>query len=198
MDEAVIRAIAKWPDVPSVYGWLNLDRRGNWLIKGDRIANRGVTDFIGRNYAADENGRWYFQNGPQRVFVALEYTPFIVTTNDDPAALATHTTQPIERVSGAWVDESGSLILRWATGIGVVNDRDLAAVSALFADVHGKPVGDAALSKAFDPETRRQATGVYFDYAGNRVPIGRIQAGEVAQKFGFEPAPRPAEGEPDC
>jgi len=39
---------------------------------------------------------------------------------------------------------------------------------------------------------------VYFDYAGNRVPIGRIQAGEVAQKFGFDPAPRPAEGEPDC
>ncbi len=198
MDETVIRAIAKWPNVPSVYGWLDLDRRGNWLIKGDRIANRGVTDFIARNYAADESGRWYFQNGPQRVFVTLEYTPFIVITQDHPTTLVTHTAQPVERVSGAWVDESGSLILRWATGIGVVNDRDLSTVSGLFADVHGNPVSDAALSKAFDPETRRHATGVYFDYAGNRVPIGRIQAGEVAQKFGFEPAPRPAKGEPDC
>jgi hypothetical protein len=190
--------MAKWPNVPAVYGWLNLDRRGNWLIKGDRIANRGVTDFIGRNYAADESGRWHFQNGPQRVFVTLEYTPFIVTTAGNPAALATHTGFPIERVSGSWVDESGSLVLRWPGGIGVVNDRDLAAVSGLFADVHGKPVGDAALAKAFDPQTRRHATGVYFDYAGNRVPIGRIQAGEVAQKFGFDPTPRPAEGEPDC
>ena len=190
--------MARWPDVPSVYGWLNLDRRGNWLIKGDRIANRGVTDFIGRNYADDERGRWFFQNGPQRVFVTLEYTPFIVNTQDDAAALATHTGQPIERVSGAWIDESGSLILRWASGIGVVSDRDLTAVSGLFADVHGKPVSDAALARAFDPEARRHATGVHFDYAGNRVPIGRIQAGEVAQKFGFDPAPRPAEGAPDC
>ena len=198
MDEAVLRSIAKWPNVPAVYGWLNLDRRGNWLIKGDRIANRGVTDFIGRNYAADERGRWFFQNGPQRVCVTLEYTPFIVNTKDDATALVTHTAQPIERVSGAWVDESGSLILRWATGIGVVSDRDLAAVSRLFTDVHGKLASDAALTKAFDPAATRHATGMYFDYAGNRVPIGRIQAGEVAQKFGFEPAPRPAEGEPDC
>ena len=198
MDEAVIRAIAKWPNVPAVYGWLTLDRRGNWLIKGDRIANRGVIEFIGRNYAADESGRWFFQNGPQRGFVTLEYTPFVVNTKDDAAALATHTAQPIERVSGAWGDESGSLILRWAGGIGVVSDRDLAAVAKFFADVHGKPLSDAALAKAFDPESRRHATGIYFDYAGNRVPIGRIQAGEVAQKFGFDPAPRPAEGEPDC
>jgi len=190
--------MAKWPDVPNVFGWLNLDRRGNWLIKGDRIANRGVTDFIGRNYAADERGRWYFQNGPQRVFVTMEYTPFVVHTGADAMSLATHTGQSVERVSGAWVDESGSLILRWAAGIGVVSDRDLAVVSKLFADVHGKPVSDAAMAKAFAPESRRHATGIYFDYAGNRAPIGRIQAGEVAQKFGFEPAPRPAQGEPDC
>ena len=190
--------MAKWPDVPDVFGWLNLDRRGNWLIKGDRIANRSVIEFICRNYAADESGRWFFQNGPQRVFVTLEYTPFVVNTKDDAAALETHTARPIERVSGAWVDESGSLILRWAAGIGVVSDRDLAVVSKFFADVHGKATSDAALAKAFDPESRRHATGIYFDYAGNRVPIGRIQAGEVAQKFGFDPAPRPAEGEPDC
>ena len=64
MDPIVIQAMAKWPAVPNVYGWLTLDRRGNWLIKGDRIANAGVTGFIGRNYAADERGRWFFQNGP--------------------------------------------------------------------------------------------------------------------------------------
>jgi len=190
--------MAKWPDVPAVYGWLNLDRRGNWLIKGDRIANRAVTDFIGRNYEADERGRWFFQNGPQRVFVALEYTPFIVATRDDAALLCTHTAQAIERVSGAWVDEAGAMVLRWGGGIGVVSDRDLARVSKLFTDVHGKPADDATLSRAFDPHSRRHATGVYLDYARHRVPVGRIQAGEVAQKFGFDPLPRPAEGEPDC
>jgi hypothetical protein len=199
MDPIVIQAMAKWPTVPHVYGWLSLDRRGNWLIKGDRIANAGVTAFIGRNYAADERGRWFFQNGPQRVFVTLQYTPFVVDTSGDAATmLETHIGQPIVKVSGAWVDETGSLLLRWAAGIGVLNDRDLATVSRLFTDLHGRPVSDTHLTRAFDPDARRHATGVYVDYAGSRVPIGRIQAGEVAQKFGFEPDPRPAVGEPDC
>ncbi len=199
MDEAVLRSIAKWPNVPAVYGWLRLDRRGTWLIKGDRIANAGVTEFIGRNYAEDDQGRWFFQNGPQRVFVTLEYTPFIVhTASDASTALETHIGQPIGRISGAWIDETGSLLLRWATGVGVLNDRDLAMVSGLFTDLHGKPLSDAMLARAFDSEARRHATGVYVDYAGSRVPIGRIQAGEVAQKFGFDPDPRPREGEPDC
>ncbi|TMH99667.1 MAG: DUF2946 family protein, partial [Betaproteobacteria bacterium] len=29
MDELVARSLAKWPNVPAVYGWLALDRRGN-------------------------------------------------------------------------------------------------------------------------------------------------------------------------
>jgi len=64
MDPIVIQAMAKWPSVPNVYGWLTLDRRGNWLIKGDRIANAGVRGFIGRNYAADERGVGFFRTAP--------------------------------------------------------------------------------------------------------------------------------------
>jgi len=191
--------MAKWPSVPNVYGWLQLDRRGNWLIKGDRIVNAGVTAFIGRNYSADGRGRWFFQNGPQRVFVTLEYTPFVViTASDASTALESHIGQSIARISGAWVDETGSLLLRWAAGLGVLNDRDLTTVSGLFTDLRGKPISDSTLARAFDSEARRHATGVYVDYAGNRVPVGRIQAGQVAQKFGFDPDPRPAEGEPEC
>lgn len=199
MDELVLRAMARWPAVPNVYGWLSLDRRGNWLIKGDRIGNPGVVAFIGRNYASDERGRWFFQNGPQRVFVTLGYTPFVINTaSGSTPALETHAGQALERVSGAWIDETGSLLLRWSAGPGVVNDRDLAAVSVLFTDIHGTPASDHEMAKAFDANNRRHATGLYFDYAGNRVPIGRIQTGEVAQKFGFDPAPRPGPGEPEC
>jgi hypothetical protein len=199
VDEAVLRSIAKWPNVPAVYGWLRLDRRGQWLIKGDRIANPGVTAFIGRNYAADDRGRWYFQNGPQRVFVTLEYTPFVIeTATGDAQALITHTGLAITRVSGAWVDETGSLLLRWAGGLGLMSDRDLARVAALFTGARGEPVGDETLARAFDPDSRRHASGIYFQHAGIRVPIGRIRSVEVAQKFGFNPDPRPAEGEPEC
>jgi len=77
MDEIVLRSILKWPDVPAVYGWLSLDRRGNWMIKTvagrfERIAHVAVREFICRNYASDSEGRWFFQNGPQRVFGALD------------------------------------------------------------------------------------------------------------------------------
>ena len=37
MDAAVIAALAKWPNVPAVFGWLRLDRRGNWLIREQQI-----------------------------------------------------------------------------------------------------------------------------------------------------------------
>ena len=57
MDAVVAQAMARWPNVPAVYGWLSLDRRGNWLIKGERIANHALREFIARNYEADENGR---------------------------------------------------------------------------------------------------------------------------------------------
>ena len=87
MDEIVIRAIARWPNVPSVYGWLRLDRRGNWLVKSrsrrdgapefERISNRAVNESIGRNYGEDSEHRWYFQNGPRGEFVALDYTPWV-------------------------------------------------------------------------------------------------------------------------
>ena len=77
MDDIVKQAMARWPNVPHVYGWLSLDRRGVWRIKNDTVTSELIAAFIGRNYASDDAGRWFFQNGPQRVFVALEYTPFI-------------------------------------------------------------------------------------------------------------------------
>src|SRR5258708_37501875 len=87
MDEIVLRSMLKWPDVPAVYGWLSLDRRGNWMIKTvagrfERIAHAAVREFIGRHYASDSEGRWYFQNRPQGVFVAVDYTPWVYRVDD--------------------------------------------------------------------------------------------------------------------
>jgi len=75
MDADVLAAIAKWPNVPAVYGWLLLTKRGEWRIRGEPIVNAAIGDFIGRNYAADDRGRWFLQNGPQRVYVDLELSP---------------------------------------------------------------------------------------------------------------------------
>jgi hypothetical protein len=124
MDESVVRSMANWPGVPDVYGWLSLDRRGNWLIKGARIGNAALRDFISRNYAADAQGRWFFQNGPQRVFVKLAYTPLVVHFEGE--SLLDHCGRPF-RLQQAFLDEEGSVLMFGEPGIGLLDDRDLAA-----------------------------------------------------------------------
>jgi hypothetical protein len=131
VDEIVARSLAKWPDVPAVYGWLSLDRRGNWLIRSahgatprfERIGNPALREFIGRNYDADERGCWFFQNGPQRVFVALAYTPLVVHFEGE--GLVDHCGRPYAGDT-PYQDEEGSvLIAARGKGIALLDDRDL-------------------------------------------------------------------------
>jgi hypothetical protein len=129
MDEIVARSMAKWPDVPAVYGWLQLDRRGNWKIRSasatqrfERIGNAALREFIGRNYLADERGCWFFQNGPQRVFVELAYTPLVVHYEGD--ALLDHCARPF-LPSNVLQDEEGSVLVEGEGAIALLDDRDL-------------------------------------------------------------------------
>jgi hypothetical protein len=122
MDEIVVRSLARWPNVPAVYGWLELDRRGNWRIKGERIGNVALREFIARNYAADAQGRWFFQNGPQRVYVTLAYTPFVMHYEGEQ--LFDHCGQAVEATE-TYIDDEGSVLIRGRQGIGLLDDRDL-------------------------------------------------------------------------
>src|SRR5262245_24786649 len=122
MDEIVARSMARWPDVPAVYGWLSLDRRGNWRIKGERIANAALREFIARNYQADGRGCWYFQNGPQRVFVRLDYAPLVVRYEGD--ALVDHCARPF-RPDAFYEDDEGSVLVGGEGTAALLDDRDL-------------------------------------------------------------------------
>ena len=128
MDALVVQAMAKWPNVPAVYGWLSLDRRGNWRIKGERIANPALRDFISRNYESDGAGRWYFQNGPQRVYVTHEYTPLVVHYEGDE--LRDHCGRPFS-ARATYVDEEGSVLVEGNGTIALLDDRDLARYADL-------------------------------------------------------------------
>ncbi len=137
MDPIVEAALRKWPNVPHCYGWLALDARGNWSmrderiraagpfpqVKGSRIVHDKLLAFIGRNYAADERGCWYFQNGPQRVYVELEAAPWVWRLDAD-GALHTHTGRPAS-AQGAWLDEQGRLFLAADLGFGLVHTLDM-------------------------------------------------------------------------
>ncbi len=123
MDALVAQAMAKWPNVPAVYGWLSLDRRGNWRIKGERIANEALRDFISRNYESDTAGRWYFQNGPQRVYVTLDYAPLVVHYEGDE--LRDQCGRPFA-ARATYVDDEGSVLLEGENTVALLDDRDLA------------------------------------------------------------------------
>jgi hypothetical protein len=137
MDEMVLAALRKWPNVPHCFGWLALDARGGWWmrddrtraagpfpsIKGSRIAHDKLLGFIARNYAADESGRWFFQNGPQRVYVELEAAPWVWRIGADHG-VTSHTGLPAAPRS-AWLDEPGRLFLDTDLGFGLVHTLDM-------------------------------------------------------------------------
>lgn len=128
MDPDVLQAMARWPDVPAVYGWLALDRRGDWLLKEPssgrfgRIGNAALREFIGRNYGRDARGCWFFQNGPQRVFATLHYTPLVLRYAGD--SLQDHCGRPA-RAQATYLDDEGSVLIEVEAGVGLLDDRDL-------------------------------------------------------------------------
>lgn len=196
MDEIVKKAMAKWPNVPHCYGWLMLDARGAWRMRdeqaqaehraGDRIAHVALLAFIDRNYTCDDQGRWYFQNGPQRVYVNLEATPWIVRT-DAAHALQLHTGAMLGPVDAAWFTEEGQLLLQSAEKIALVDDRDLVQVlPALLLD--SAPVDDAQLLEWVTAGGHAKLT--LLD-RGHTVEVQRIAVADVPARFGFVRIPQP-------
>jgi hypothetical protein len=151
VDPLVARSSARWPNVPAVYGWLELDRRGAWRIKGEKVLHRGLCDFIARNYQADELGRWYFQNGPQRVFVALAYTPLVV--HHEGEALIDHCGRPVVAAS-LYLDEEGSLLVETAGTIALLDDRDLERYVDLAGQLPTLPRAEVPGRFHFSPDPR--------------------------------------------
>lgn len=143
MDDIVKAALAKWPNVPACFGWLGLDARGQWFMRDDPTqaagpfagpgsspSSRGsllrhdkLIEFICRNYEADDTGRWFFQNGPQRVYVELEAAPLIWRISSD-FSVAAHTRQGA-RIQRCVMDEHGRLYLETDRGFGLVHTQDM-------------------------------------------------------------------------
>ena len=146
MDDIVKAALAKWPNVPDCHGWLGLDARGDWYMRDDRCQRAGpfahqpgderppskgsrllhdkLIAFIGRNYASDADGQWFFQNGPQRVYVELQATPWIWRLEPD-GSVCSHTGLPAGPVQQCLLDEAGHLYLRTPLGLGLVHTSDM-------------------------------------------------------------------------
>jgi hypothetical protein len=201
MDEIVLRALRRWPHVPSVYGWLNLDRRGRWSIKGERVANGALIDFIGRNYGCDAMGRWFFQNGPQRVFVTLAYVPFVYRTSrgrDGDLGLIAHTGVTADAPRAAWVDDAGGLLVETGLGVGAIHDQDLPEILGSLCAPGGQPLDDDATERLLAFQGGMEPSAVLLSLGGVALRLSTIRSAEVPERFGFDPDPRPTAGEPEC
>ncbi|WP_144112020.1 DUF2946 family protein [Paraburkholderia sp. BCC1886] len=186
MDDIVKQALAKWPNVPSCTGWLLLDRRGNWRMRdeaaqangsaGEPIRHEALLGFINRNYAVDDSGQWFFQNGPQRVYVELGYTPWVVRLSLDEAAalvLNDHAGSAFEPVA-VFVDDQGGILFTddsTPPRVAVLHDHDL----EVFAD-HAA-LGDDSLS------------GTFRWNGAADLPLQKVPRDEVAARFGFVASP---------
>lgn len=206
MDDIVAQAMARWPDVPSVYGWLRLDRRGRWLVKGEPISHRPTVDFIGRNYHCDAQGRHYFQNGPQRVFVDIDHFPHVLWLDGSTgrsAAFVTHVGTPPARPRRAWVDPAAGVVVEFdwtgsdTPAFGSVLDRDLPALIGCFTGADGHALDAAGwecLLEGRAPDSRLAVGDALLPVE----TLPPVHGSPPVPPFTFVRAPRPLPGEDAC
>lgn len=168
-----LSALARWPNVPACYGWLSLDRRGQWRLQGERVTHRGMIDFVNRQYGVDGTGCGFVQNGPQKVFVDLDATPWIY--HHEGNGLVAHTGQPAGEVSRVLLDEAGCCYLLAGGNIGLLDDRDLPWW-----------IGQLAPPAALEAFLAGEGT---LDWQG--LTVDRVSAVDLKNRFKFTPRPRP-------
>ena len=192
----------KWPNVPDVYNWLELDNRGNWCIKNEKISHKGLIKFINDHYSSDDKGRFFFQNGPQRVFVKLHSTPFIlsIALNDDVIYFKTQTNQVIQQIEQFWLDNNGRLLLSWDQYLGLLSDRDLLMMSDYIVPVNANGQQEFDQISDLDITSSFSENKIPFNLKlNNRLyDIRPIRERDFSRLFNFEPNPAPPVGSPDC
>lgn len=196
MDELVLQALRKWPNVPACFGWLALDARGQWRMRdaatqaaglpGDVIRHEALNGFINRNYAQElmgpYAGAWFFQNGPQKVYVDLAYAPWVLRWHAASATpLTTHTGLPAS-AQAAWLDEAGNLLLQTEHGVGLLHDLDLVMLADCLVPVET----DAQAT----PEAKSEQAVWQLQLPEQTLTVQTLQRTVAAAQFGWINQPR--------
>ncbi len=205
LDDQVLRSLIKWPDVPDCFGWLALDRRGQWRMRdeyaqanqlaGSAIQHVALNEFISRNYAHDSEGRYFFQNGPQRVFITLDATPWIARMI--PATNGSQDLQLITQCGTTMIpenalsDEKGNIYIVGSTLQSITDTSN----SNTFTQVESLSVAllhDHDLN-LFSDQSKVQEDACSFrgswQWGDRSLPIEPIHSAELAERFGFIKTP---------
>ena len=198
MDEKVLRSLVKWPDVPDCYGWLALDRRGQWRMRdefaqqnrlpGQVISHIALNEFICRNYAQDELGRFFFQNGPQRVFVTLDATPWIVriVPGKEHPTLTTQCST-ILKPSSALSDENGNIyivgLLEQTVNQSIKGNEFTKQACEAIALLHDHDLDH--FSELAKIREEACSFGGSWNWRGQQLPLDPIHSTELSQRFRY-------------
>jgi len=203
MDEQVLRSLIKWPNVPECFGWLALDRRGQWRMRneftqqnklpGQVIQHVALNDYISRNYAVDELGRYFFQNGPQRVFIALDATPWIarLIPSEQGLRLTTQCHTHLEP-NAALSDENGNIYIvgLMKQVINSSNGKDFSKSDHLsIALLHDHDLD--LFSELANLREEACSFGGSWNWHGKLLPLDPIHSDELSARFHYNPSPQP-------
>ena len=198
MDDQVLRSLVKWPNVPDCYGWLALDRRGQWRMRdeftqqhhlsGQVIVHQALNEFISRNYARDSHGRYFFQNGPQRVFITLDATPWIarIIPSNQGTQMLTQCQNSLEP-RAALSDENGNIYIVGKVTQTIYEDSD----RGKFSIQEGESIAllhDHDLDLFSELASLREEAcsfGGSWNWHGQQLPLDPIHSSELANRFDY-------------
>ena len=202
----MLRSLMKWPNVPDCYGWLALDRRGQWRMRdeftqlnnlpGQVIEHKALKEFIARNYACDELGRYFFQNGPQRVYITLDATPWIVRIlpSDKGLNFINQCHQNMDP-AGALSDEKGNIYIVGNLNQIIYNSRDrkngqfTESNSQTIALLHDHDLDQfSGLAKLHEEAC---SFGGSWVWQGKQLSLDPIHSEELASRFHYIVKPQP-------
>lgn len=212
MDDLVEKALARWPNVPAIAGWLKLNLQGDWLLTGPApegltISHPRILNFMARNYGCEPDGRFYFQNGPQKAYVHLAYTPWVYRIHplaQGDLMLSTHTGL-VGWPLAMYQDEQGRVLIEGEQGIGLLHSNDMDLLAAGLLESGGELVHQACWAVPdCDPDSLVAArTKLRRDKktsTGQRTctfKLIQIDSNAVARRFQFNPNPEVNQQDPN-
>jgi hypothetical protein len=160
-------------------------------LPGTVIVHQALNEFISRNYACDTEGTYFFQNGPQRVFITLDATPWIarIIPGDQESKLLTQCQSPIEP-SAALSDENGNIYIVGKISL-VVYENLNQATQTTFNTQDKESVAllhDHDLEIFSELATLKEEAcsfGGSWNWHGKQLPLDPIHSSELASRFHF-------------
>lgn len=184
MDATVVAAMAKWPNVPAVFGWLALTARGEWRLKGERVEHAGLGAFFSRNYEHDERGRYFVQNGPQRIFVELQCAPYVAKREAETwQRVPDGLNAPAQ---AAFVTPQGELFVEIDGRLALVDDREWLILADCVLDGAGRIHDEITWPKWLQGEGE-----AFLALPEGRLALTLLDLPSLLARFGVEPKPAP-------